>query len=90
MHEQREAVLLRADDRIQSLAEDRMILHAQNANWLSLNHYHGLISPIVTVFNDSAFSVAKIEARRRTRYTRAGSNVTQEHGTFLPHHQLCG
>jgi hypothetical protein len=51
-------VPLRADDCSQSLAEDRMILYAKDTNWLSLNHYHGLISAIVTVFNDSAFSVA--------------------------------
>jgi hypothetical protein len=31
-------LLLSADDRSQSLAEDRMILYAQNANWLGLNH----------------------------------------------------
>jgi hypothetical protein len=51
-------VLLRADDGSQSLAEDRMILYAKDTNLLNLSHYHDLISAIVTVFNDSAFSVA--------------------------------
>src|SRR5207245_7670794 len=32
-------VLLRADDGSQSLAEDRMILYAQDTNRLGLNHY---------------------------------------------------
>ena len=31
-------VLLRADDRSQSLAQDRMILYAQNRNRLGLSH----------------------------------------------------
>jgi hypothetical protein len=31
-------VLLRTDDRSQSLAEDRMILDAQDANWIGANH----------------------------------------------------
>src|SRR5260370_1902284 len=42
-------VLLRADDRSQSLAEDRMILYAQDTNRLGLNHYDRPVSAIVMV-----------------------------------------
>src|SRR5260370_9946657 len=38
-------VLLRADDRSQSLAEDRMILYAQDTNRLSLNLHARRITP---------------------------------------------
>jgi hypothetical protein len=31
-------VMLRADDRGQSFTEDRVILHAKDANWLSVGH----------------------------------------------------
>ena len=42
-------VLLRADDCSQSLAEDRMILYAQDTNRLALNHCNGPVSAIVMV-----------------------------------------
>jgi hypothetical protein len=42
-------VLLRADDGSQSLAEDRMILYAQDTNRLGLNHYDRPVSKIVMV-----------------------------------------
>ena len=43
-------VLLRADDCSQSLAEDRMILYAQDTDRLGLNRYRGPILAIVIVF----------------------------------------
>jgi hypothetical protein len=36
-------VLLGADDCSQSLAEDRVILYAQDSNWLALNHSDALV-----------------------------------------------
>src|SRR5258708_38985148 len=52
-------VLLRADDRSQSLAEDWMILYAQDTNRLGLNHYNGPISAIVMVCLTSGQSLLK-------------------------------
>src|SRR5260370_27960090 len=46
-------VLLRADDGSQSLAEDRMILYAQDTNRLGLNHYDRPVSAIVMVLLSS-------------------------------------
>src|SRR5260370_25421265 len=50
-------VLLRADDGSQSLAEDRMVLDAQDANRLGLNHYDGPVPAIVMVCLSSGQSL---------------------------------
>src|SRR6266851_9832108 len=50
-------VLLRADDRSQSLAEDWMVLDAQDTNRLGLNHYNGPVPPIVMVCLSSGQSL---------------------------------
>src|SRR5260370_41668108 len=44
-----EHVLLRADDRSQSLAEDRMILNAKDTNRLGPNHYNCPVSGTLLV-----------------------------------------
>jgi hypothetical protein len=53
-------VLLRTDDRSQSLAEDRMILYAQDSNRLGLNHKESL----------SAIAVVCLSFRSQTRAVR--------------------
>src|SRR5216684_4049334 len=50
-------VLLRADDRSQSLAEDRMILYAQDTNRLGLNHYDRPVCVIVMLCLSSGQSL---------------------------------
>src|SRR4051794_33780322 len=50
-------VRLRADDRSESLAEDRMILYAQDTNRLSLNHYNRVPLAIVMVCLSSGQSL---------------------------------
>src|SRR5260221_12988844 len=50
-------VLLRADDGSQSLAEDGMVLDAQDTNRLGLNHYDRPVSAIVMVCLSSGQSL---------------------------------
>src|SRR5713101_4525621 len=63
-------VLLKADDRGQSLAENRMILYAQDANGLGLNHLHASLCRFRAAlgFPYSTHQFRLVEIRRAAPY----------------------